>query len=56
MIGATLELVVLGALGKQAEQTMESKPVTSMPPWPLHLSLLAGSCLEFLLAVHSDGV
>jgi hypothetical protein len=38
--------VVLGALSKQAEQVMASKPVSSTPPWPLHQLLPPGSsCL-----------
>jgi hypothetical protein len=29
-------MVVLGSRGKQAEQAMRSKPVSSTPPWALH--------------------
>jgi hypothetical protein len=44
-------LVVLGSIRKQAEQAMKSKPVSSIPPWPLHRPLSPGSCTalyEFL--------
>lgn len=37
MVDDNLGLVVLGALRKQAELDVESKPVSSAPPWPLHL-------------------
>jgi hypothetical protein len=37
---ATSGLVVLGSIGKQAEQDRESKPVSYIPPWPLHQLLL----------------
>ena len=42
-------LVILGSIGKQAEQTrrskpISSKPVSSTPPWPLHQGLPPGSC------------
>jgi hypothetical protein len=29
-------LVVLGSIRKQAEQARGSKPVSNIPPWPLH--------------------
>jgi hypothetical protein len=45
---ATPGLVVLGSIRKQAEQTVESKPVGSTPPWPLHQLLPPGSCLKLL--------
>lgn len=32
--GATPGLVVLGATGKQTQQTMKSKPVSRDAPWP----------------------
>jgi hypothetical protein len=49
-VGGTIpELVLLGAIRKQAEKIKRSKPVSSTPPWPLLQFLLAGSCLEFLL-------
>jgi hypothetical protein len=39
--GAIPGLVVLGSTRKQAEQARGSKPVSNIPPWPLHqLSLL----------------
>jgi hypothetical protein len=40
---AILGLVVLGSI-REAEQARESKPVSSMPPWPLHQLLPPGSC------------
>jgi hypothetical protein len=39
-------LVVLGSIGKQAEQARGSKPVRNIPPWPLH-QLLLPDLLEF---------
>jgi hypothetical protein len=33
-------LVVLGSIRKQAEQARGSKPVSNIPPWPLHQLLL----------------
>jgi len=44
---ATLELLVLGSKGEQAEQDRGSKPVKNIPPWPLHQLLLL-DLLEFL--------
>jgi hypothetical protein len=45
--GAIPGLVVLGSIRKQAEQARGSKPVSSIPPWPLH-QLLLSDLLEFL--------
>ena len=42
--GAIPGLVVLGSIKKQSEQTMGSKQVSSIPPWPLHQLLPPGSC------------
>jgi hypothetical protein len=39
-------LVVLDSIRKQAEQAKGSKPVSNIPPWPLHQLLLPG-LLEF---------
>ena len=36
MGGAIPELGILGSMRKQAEQAMGRKPVSSIPPWPLH--------------------
>jgi hypothetical protein len=33
-------LAVLGSIRKQAEQVKGSKPVSHIPPWPLHQLLL----------------
>jgi hypothetical protein len=33
--GAIPELVVLGSIREQAEQARGSKPVSTIPPWPL---------------------
>jgi hypothetical protein len=44
--GAIPGLVVLGSISKQAEQARGSKPVSSIPPWPLH-QLLLPELLEF---------
>jgi hypothetical protein len=41
------ELVVLGSIRKQAEQARGSKPISNIPPWPLH-QLLLPDLLEFL--------
>ncbi len=46
MGGAIPGLVVLGSIRKQAEQARESKPVSKIPPWPLH-QLLLPDLLEF---------
>jgi hypothetical protein len=39
-------LIVLGSIRKQAEQGRGSKPVSNIPPWPLH-QLLLPDMLEF---------
>jgi hypothetical protein len=39
-------MVVLGSIRKQAEQGRRSKPVSNIPPWPLH-QLLLPDLLEF---------
>jgi hypothetical protein len=39
-------LVVLGTIREQAEQARGSKPVSNIPPWPLH-QLLLPDLLEF---------
>jgi hypothetical protein len=44
--GATSGLVVLGSIRNQAEQARGSKPVSKIPPWPLH-QLLLTLLLEF---------
>jgi hypothetical protein len=44
--GAIPGLVVLGSIRKQAEQGRGSKPVSNIPPWPLH-QLLLPDLLEF---------
>jgi len=44
--GAVPGLVVLGSIREQAEQAMESKPVSNIPPWPLP-QLLLPDLLEF---------
>jgi hypothetical protein len=45
-VGGTIpELVVLGSIRKQAEQGKGSKPVSSIPPWPL-CQLLFSDLLE----------
>ena len=47
LVGGTIPgLVVLGSIKKQAEQARESKPVSNIPPWPLH-QLLLPDVLEF---------
>jgi hypothetical protein len=43
--GASPGMVAPGAIRKQAEQAMGSKPVSSILPWPLHQLLPPGSCL-----------
>jgi hypothetical protein len=44
--GAIPGMVVLGSIRKQAEQVKGSKPVSNIPPWPLH-QLLLPDLLEF---------
>jgi hypothetical protein len=47
LVGGTISgLVVLGSIREQAEQARGSKPVKSIPPWPLH-QLLLPDLLEF---------
>ena len=36
--------VVLGSIRRQAERAMDSKPISSTPPWPRHQLLSPGSC------------
>ena len=38
--GAISGLQVLGSIRKQAEQMRGNKPVSNIPPWPLHQLLL----------------
>jgi hypothetical protein len=41
LVGITIPgLVVLGSIRKQAEPARGSKPVSNIPPWPLHQLLL----------------
>jgi hypothetical protein len=43
LVGGTISgLVVLGSIREQAEQARGSKPVSNIPPWPLHQLLLPG--------------
>ena len=44
--GAIPGLVNLGSIRKQAEPVRGSKPVSDIPPWPLH-QLLLPDLLEF---------
>jgi hypothetical protein len=44
--GAIPGLVVLDSIKEQAEQARGSKPVSNIPPWPLH-QLLLPDLLEF---------
>ena len=44
--GAIPGMGVLGSIRKQAEQARGSKPVSNIPPWPLH-QLLLPDLLEF---------
>jgi hypothetical protein len=44
--GAIPGLGVLGSIREQAEQARGSKPVKTIPPWPLH-QLLLPDVLEF---------
>jgi hypothetical protein len=47
LVGRTISgLVLLGSITEQAEQARGSKPVKSIPPWPLH-QLLLPDLLEF---------
>jgi hypothetical protein len=46
-MGGTIPgLVVLDSIRKQAEQDRGRKPVSNIPPWPLH-QLLLPDLLEF---------
>jgi hypothetical protein len=46
-VGGTITgLVVLGSIREQAEQASGNKPVSNIPPWPLHQVLLP-DLLEF---------
>lgn len=47
--GATHGWTVLGSVGKQTEQAMKTKPVSSTLPRPLPQFLSPSSCLGFLL-------
>jgi hypothetical protein len=38
--GAIPGLVVIGSIRKQAEQGRGSKPVSNIPPWPVHQFVL----------------
>jgi hypothetical protein len=44
--GAIPGLVVLGSIRKHAEKARGSKPVSNIPPWPLH-QLLLPDLLDF---------
>ena len=46
-------LVVLGSIRKQAEQAKRSKPVSNIPPWPLH-QLLLFDLLEFQSCIRGN--
>jgi hypothetical protein len=47
LVGGTISgLVVLDSVREQAEQARGSKPVSNIPPWPLH-QLLLPDLLEF---------
>jgi hypothetical protein len=46
VVGTIPELVVLSSIRKQAGQARGSKPVSNIPPWPLH-QLLLPDLLEF---------
>jgi hypothetical protein len=47
LVGGTFSgLVVLGSIREQADQARGSKPVRTIPPWPLH-QLLLPDLLEF---------
>jgi hypothetical protein len=45
MVGDVIPgLVVLGSIGKPADQARRSKLVSSTPPWPLYQLLPPGPC------------
>jgi hypothetical protein len=47
LVGRTISgLAVLGSIREQAEQARGGKPVSNIPPWPLH-QLLLSDLLEF---------
>lgn len=47
MMGSAVPgLVVLGSIREQTEQVRGSKPISNIPPWPLH-QLLLPDLLEF---------
>jgi hypothetical protein len=47
LVGGTISgLVVLDSIREQAEQARVRKPVSNVPPWPLH-QLLLPDLLEF---------
>jgi hypothetical protein len=53
-VGGTIPgLVVLGSIRQQAEQARGSKPVSSIPPWPLHQLLLPDkpACVPVLISL-----
>jgi hypothetical protein len=51
LVGGTISgLVVLGSIREQAEQARGSKPVSNIPPWPLH-QLLLPALLEFQFCI-----
>jgi hypothetical protein len=44
-VGGTISrLVFLGSIRKQAKQASGSKPVSNIPPWPVHQLLLPDLC------------
>jgi hypothetical protein len=47
LVGGTISgLVVLGSIREQAEEARGWKPITNIPPWPLH-QLLLSDLLKF---------
>jgi hypothetical protein len=54
LVGGTISgLVVLGSIREQAEQARGGKPVSNIPPWPLH-QLLLPDLLEFQSSSSGD--
>ena len=51
----TPEWVIPGAIIKQAEQAIRTKPVSTTPPWPLHQLLLLGSCPDLFSVINWCG-
>jgi hypothetical protein len=45
--------IVLDSIGKQAEKDRGSKPVSNIPPWPLH-QLLLPDLLVFQQVINSN--